>query len=75
MGCCMSKKNVPDVEANIEVKGNKCFNLKRMLCCDCDDDNCLSVCKSSCCVVNNITNNTFESPESQKRQLKKSHTI
>jgi len=71
--CC--KKAVPDVEANI--KNNRCLNLKKILCCkgancfDCDNDTCLS----SCCVIQNVTNNTFESPECKKRELKKSHTI
>lgn len=70
--CC---KSMPDIKADVKVEGNKCFNMKKMLCCDCDDDTCLSSCKSSCCIVNNVTNNTFESPEIKTRELKKSKTI
>lgn len=58
--CC---KAMPDVKAVADIKadGNKCFNLKKMLCCDCDDDTCIS----SCCVIQNITNNIENELESK----------
>lgn len=71
---------MPDVDIKPDIKNNKCLNLKKMLfnCCKngcLDNDTCLSSFKSSCCIVNNITNNTFESPPiTQKRELKKNNT-
>lgn len=59
--CC---KSMPDGKAvaDIKVEGNKCFNVKRMLCCDCDDDTCIS----SCCVIQNISNTVEKELELKK---------
>ena len=68
MGCCFSKKSVPEVEIKPNIEGNKCFNLKKMLCCDCDDDTCIS----SCCVIQNITNQIQNEIESKSKSENKS---
>lgn len=64
MGACCSKKNVPEVEIKPDIKNNKCLSLKDMLCnCfDCDNDTCIS----SCCVIQNISNQVEKEVELKK---------
>ncbi len=52
MGACCTKtpEDLPKVDIDVTVKGNRCFNFKRLLCCkgatccDCDNDSCTSNC-------------------------------
>ena len=53
MGACCTKipDELPKVDIDVTVKGNRCLNFKRILCCkgtsccgDCDNDSCTSNC-------------------------------
>lgn len=64
MGACCSNENLPKVDIDVKIKGNRCLNIKRMLCCkganccDCDNDSCTS----NCCTTTIVNENVNPTP-------------
>ena len=74
MGACCSKNadELPKVNIDVTVKGNRCLNFKRMLCCkgatccDCDNDSCTSNCCTTTIVNENVTPVVTQQAETKK---------